>query len=138
MVHFRRKARIAALQALFESDSSGHNPVDALSWICEEQILSEPALLYTQELINGVIKNREQLDSLIRDHAPTWPVENLSAVDRNILRVAIYEILIENRVPIKAAINEAVELAKTFGGYNSSKFVNGVLGSISQAEVNSR
>ena len=93
---------------------------------------------YSQELIKGIVENEEQIDSLIRAHATAWPVEQLSAIDRNILRVAIFEILIENRVPLKAAINEAVELAKTFGSHNSSKFINGVLGSISQAEVNSR
>jgi N utilization substance protein B len=138
MTHFRRNARIAALQSLFESDSSGHDPETALKWLCEQQMVTEPALAYSKELIKGVIENEEQIDSLIRAHATAWPVEQLSAIDRNILRVAIFEILIENKVPLKAAINEAVELAKTFGSHNSSKFINGVLGSISQAEVNSR
>jgi N utilization substance protein B len=138
MAHFRRDSRIAALQALFESDSSGHSPETALSWLSEEQTLSESVFLYAKELIQGVIDNQEYIDSLIHTHAPTWPVEQLSAIDRNILRVAIFEILIENRVPLKAAINEAVELAKIFGSHNSPKFINGVLGTISKAEVNSR
>ena len=138
MAHFRRNARIAALQALFESDSSGHSPEGALSWLSEEQELSKPVLLYAKELVRGVIENREYIDSLIHTHAPTWPVQQLSAIDRNILRVAIFEILIENKVPLRAAINEAVELAKIFGSHNSPKFINGVLGAISKAEVNSR
>ena len=138
MAHVRRKARIVALQALFESDSSGHDPEVSLSWLGEERTLPEPALSYARELIRGVLENKDRIDSLIKAHAPNWPVEQLSAIDRNILRLAIFEILIENKVPLKAAINEAVELAKTFGSYNSSRFINGVLGAISQAQVDSR
>ena len=138
MVHTRHKARIAALQALFESDESGHDAQVSLSFIAEEQALPERSLSYAQELVRGVLGNKAQIDSLIRTHAPNWPVEQLSAIDRNILRLAILEILIENRVPLKAAINEAVELAKTFGSYNSSKFINGVLGTISQEKANCR
>jgi N utilization substance protein B len=137
MTHIRHDARIAALQALFESDSSGHDPKTALEWIAGEQELPEQAQSYAQDLIRGVVENMSWIDSQITSHAPNWPVEQLSAIDRNILRVAIFEILIENRVPLKAAINEAVELAKTFGSHNSSKFVNGVLGAVSQAKVNS-
>lgn len=138
MAHVRRSARIAALQALFERDFSGHDPGAALQWLAAEEMVPSAALSYAEELIEGVLANAEQIDSLIQRHAPSWPVKQLSPVDRNILRVAIFEIMIENRVPLKAAINEAVELAKTFGGQNSSKFVNGVLGSISQAEASSR
>lgn len=137
MAHFRRKARIAALKALFERDVSAHDAEVSLGRVAEEESLPEPALLYAQELVRGVLKNRSQIDSIIQSHAPSWPVDQLSAIDRNILRLAIYEILMDNRVPLKAAINEAVELAKTFGSYSSSRFVNGVLGSISQAKVSS-
>jgi len=73
----------------------------------------------------------EQIDSYIKRFAPAWPIEQISIIDRNILRLAIFEILINNRVPIKVAINEAVELAKAFGSNSSSKFINGVLGAIS-------
>ncbi len=138
MAHIRRKARIAALQALFESDSSEHDPETSLLWLAQEQVLPKTALSYAQELIKGVIENKSQIDSLIETHAPNWPVEQLAAIDRNILRLAIFEILIDNKVPLKAAINEAVELAKAFGSYNSSKFINGVLRAISQIQVNSR
>jgi N utilization substance protein B len=137
VAHIRRKARIAALKALFECDSSGHDPEAALTWLAEEEELPQTALSYAQELVKGVLENKSRIDSLIHTHAPSWPVDQLSAIDRNILRVAIYEILMDNRVPLKAAINEAVELAKTFGSYSSSRFVNGVLGSISQAKVSS-
>jgi len=127
------------LKALFECDSSGHDPEAALTWLAgeEEEELPKTALSYAQELVRGVLENKSSIDLLIQSHAPTWPVEQLSAIDRNILRLAIYEILMDNKVPLKAAINEAVELAKIFGSYKSSSFVNGVLGSISRARVNS-
>ena len=86
---------------------------------------------FVWDIVAGVIENKEKLDHSIREHATAWPIEQLPVVDRNILRLAIFEILIDNRVPIKVAINEAVELAKTFGADRSSRFVNGVLGSIS-------
>ena len=73
----------------------------------------------------------QKIDSTIKEFAPAWPIDQISIVDRNILRLAIDEILIDNKVPVKVAINEAVELAKKFGGDHSSKFVNGVLGSVS-------
>ena len=86
---------------------------------------------FARELVHGVLKDRERIDEVIRSTAPAWPLEQIAAIDRNILRLAIYEILIDNRVPMRAAINEAVELAKEFGGETSPKFINGVLGSVS-------
>jgi len=133
----RHKARILALQALFESDCTRHNAETSLSRLAEEQALPEAALSFARELVNGVLANKKQIDSLIQAHAPSWPVQQLSLVDRNILRLAIFEISIDNRVPLKAAINEAVELAKTFGSDSSPKFINGVLGAISQAKAKS-
>jgi N utilization substance protein B len=81
--------------------------------------------------VEGVLSERDRLDEVIAKAAPQWPVDQLSAIDRNILRLAIWEILVNNRAPIRAAINEAVELAKEYGSDNSAKFVNGVLGSVS-------
>ena len=124
-----------ALQALFENDCSGHDPEVSLGRLAEEQQLNEASLSFAKELLNGVLGNKKSIDALIHIHAPSWPVEQLSAVDRNILRLAIFEISINNKVPVKAAINEAVELAKAFGSENSPKFVNGVLGTISQAKA---
>ena len=138
MAHVRRSARIAALQALFEGDFSGHDPGASLHWLATEEMVPNAALSYAEELVKGVLANAERIDSLIQEHAPSWPIKQLSPVDRILLRVALFEIMIENRVPLKAAINEAVELAKTFGGHNSSRFVNGVLGSISQVKASSR
>jgi N utilization substance protein B len=136
MPGMRHKARIVALQALFESDCTRHNAAASLNRLAEEQALPEAALSFARELVSGVLANKKRIDSLIQAHAPNWPVHQLSVVDRNILRLAIFEISIDNRVPMKAAINEAVELAKSFGSESSPKFINGVLGAISQAKVN--
>jgi len=136
MSGMRHKARVVALQALYESDCVSHDAVTSLSRLAVKHSLVEPALSFARELVNGVMANKEKIDSLIQANAPSWPVEQLSAIDRNILRLAIFEISVDNKVPTKAAINEAVELAKTFGSDNSPKFINGVLGAISQAKAN--
>ena len=127
----RRKARIIALKTLYELDSVGHGPGETLSRLLEEKPAPDDVVAFAQELVSGVLDHREEIDEVIRQKAPAWPLEQVAVVDRNILRLAIYEILIDNRVPVRAAINEAVELAKSFGGESSPKFVNGVLGSIS-------
>jgi N utilization substance protein B len=127
----RRKARIIALKTLYELDSVGHGPGETLSRLLEDKPAPADVVAFAQELVSGVLDHREEIDEVIRQKAPTWPLEQVAVIDRNILRLAIYEILIDNRVPVRAAINEAVELAKSFGGESSPKFVNGVLGSIS-------
>jgi len=127
----RRKARTVALQALFEIDRAGHDAEETLNRLVEEVSLPEEGAVFARELVGGVLKNRERIDSTIQTYAPAWPVVQLAAIDRNVLRLAIFEILLNDKVPVRAAINEAVELAKTFGGENSSRFVNGVLGTVS-------
>ncbi len=131
MVELRRKARTVALQALYEIDAVGHTPETVLGQLITENGLTGEYAGFVRELVLGVIGNREKIDGTIREYAPAWPIGQISLVDRNILRLAIYEILLDNKVPVKVAINEAVELAKKFGGDHSSKFVNGVLGSVS-------
>jgi len=131
MVGARRKARALALQALYEIDSAGHRAEDVLTRLLAEETLPEENANFTHELVTGVIQNKEEIDENIQNFAPAWPVEQIPAIDKNILRLAIFEILIDNKVPVKVAINEAVELAKTFGADSSPKFVNGVLGSVS-------
>ena len=123
--------RALALKALYEVDSVGHDVDETLTRLLAEEGLSEENAAFARELVSGVIQNRERLDHNIQSFAPAWPIEQIPVVDRNILRLAIFEILLDNKVPVKVAINEAVELAKTFGSDNSSKFVNGVLGSAS-------
>ena len=131
MAGMRQKARGLALQALYEIDSAGHGAGEVVAHLLAEERLPEENANFTRELVNGVIQNREKIDENIQSFAPAWPVKQIPVVDRNIMRLAIFEILLDNRVSIKVAINEAVELAKTFGSDNSAKFVNGVLGSVS-------
>lgn len=85
---------------------------------------------FVEDLVEGVMKHQEEIDGIIGPAAPDWPVEQIAKIDKIILRIGIYELIIKRDVPPKVAINEAVELAKAFGGENSSKFVNGVLGTI--------
>ena len=131
MVGARRKARVLALKALYEVDSVGHEAEGVLTRLLADGELSEENNAFTRELVSGVIQNKEKIDLNIQNFAPAWPIEQIPAIDKNILRLAIFEILLDNKVPVKVAINEAVELAKTFGSDSSSRFVNGVLGSVS-------
>ena len=128
----RRRARIVALQALFEADNSNHEPMKSLQRIIESQRTGKAPAAFAAELVQAVIERRDEIDGRIAKVAPAWPVDQLSAVDRNILRLAISEMLGDNGTPVRAAINEAVELAKTFGSEKSSSFVNGVLGTIAK------
>ena len=127
----RRRARELALQALYEISIAGHEVEEVISRLLDGEKISEENASFTRALVRGVIQNKEKIDENISVFAPAWPIEQLPVVDRNILRLAIFEILLDNKVPVKVAINEAVELAKIFGSDNSSKFINGVLGSVS-------
>ncbi len=131
MERARRKARAIVLQALYEIDSAKHEPEGVLLHLLAGEELSEENASFVRETVLGTIQNKEKIDGNIKSFAPTWPIEQLPVGDRNILRLAIFEVLFDNRVPVKVAINEAVELAKIFGSDNSPKFVNGVLGSVS-------
>lgn len=126
----RRQARILALQVLYEIDVARHDPEDVLARYLENVSIAQPVRRYLERLVRGVLAHRDDIDQRIAAAAPAFPVTQLPPVDRNILRIAIYELLHEADVPLKAAINEAVELAKQYGGENSSRFVNGVLGTI--------
>jgi transcription antitermination protein NusB len=131
MAGTRHKARMLALQALYEVDSVDRRPEAVVERLLSEATLSQENSDFMRGLVTGTVKNREEIDSSIHKFAPAWPVEQLAMVDRNILRLAIFEILFDNKVPVKVVLNEAVELAKTFGSESSAKFVNGVLGSVS-------
>ena len=126
----RRKARIIAFQALYEVDTSGHSPETVLGHIAKSGELTGENLVFTTGLVTGVVGHQKELDENIRRFATAWPIEQIPAVDRNILRLAIFEILFSETTPFKVAINEAVELAKRFGSEGSPRFVNGVLGSV--------
>jgi N utilization substance protein B len=130
----RHQARIAALQALFEIDSVHHNPALVIERRLQDALLPEAGAEFARDLVDGVSGHQEQLDALVGRYAPEWPVDQIAIIDRNILRIAIYEILMRNDTPVKVAINEAVELAKEFGSDSSGRFVNGVLGSLVSSE----
>ena len=128
----RRQAREAALQALYEIDCAGHTPEQALQNRKDESELPPEGSDFAAELVNGVFSHRRELDLVIAKHAPDWPVDQLAVVDRNVLRIALFELLYLQDVPLKVAVNEAVELGKTFGGDTAPRFVNGVLGAFLQ------
>jgi N utilization substance protein B len=127
----RRRARVLALQALYEMDTVGHPPEETLSRLLNQNAVSEEVAVFARELVAGVLENRERIDAVIARVAPAYPVQQLAVIDRNILRLAIHEVLMNNETPVRAAINEAVELAKKFGSDSSARFINGVLGSVS-------
>jgi len=126
----RRRARAIALQGLYELDFTRHSTEYALGCRLKDDPLPESATSFAFHLVEGVLDHTQELDQVMADLAPEWPVDQIAVVDRNILRIAIYELLFDSDTPPKVAINEAVELAKTFGSDSSPRFVNGVLGSL--------
>ena len=126
----RRRARAAVLQTLYELDFTDHDARPAIEARFEDHPLPDTAQDFARDLVVGVQNYRTYLDSVVGELAPEWPIDQIAAVDRNVLRVAIYELLFQPDIPPKVAINEAVELAKMFGGESSPRFVNGVLGSL--------
>jgi N utilization substance protein B len=142
----RRLGRAFAFQALYEMDLAHHTPGEVIERLCAT--FSEPAPLpyqpdvlsaataYAHQLVRGVLERRSEIDALIHQRAPLWPLSQMSAVDRNVLRIGLYESLYGSAtVPLRTAINEAVELAKLFGSETSAKFVNGVLGRAVEASA---
>ncbi|MGI9951539.1 transcription antitermination factor NusB [Moorellaceae bacterium AZ2] len=127
----RRKARTAALQVLFALDV-GRTPEEmALSHVMEENELPPSDAAFTRALVSGVLQNRKQLDNLLAKYAIGWEVERMPAVDRNILRLGLYELLyLREEIPASVSINEAIELAKAFSDEEAGPFINGVLDSI--------
>lgn len=126
----RTKARSIALQVLFEIDLVKHPLGLALKYRLEAASLDERLSTFVQEIVQGVWPMHQQLDEFIAEHAPDWPLDQVATIDRNILRIALWEFAVGGETPIKVAINEAVELAKTFGSDSSPRFINGVLGSL--------
>ena len=127
----RRRAREAVLHALYEMDIGGHQPSEALERMIADYRMSEALATFARELLSGVLSNVKLIDEQIESAARERPLEELPAVDRNILRIAIRECVVDNLTPVGAAINEAVDLAKKYGSDSSGSFVNGVLGTIS-------
>jgi transcription antitermination protein NusB len=126
----RTRARSIALQALYEIDITGHPPGEVLEERIVETPLDDKLYDFVRQIVLGVLPLAEQLDGFIAQHAPEWPLDQVATIDRNILRIALWEIAVSDQTPIKVAINEAVELAKMYGSDSTPRFVNGVLGSL--------
>jgi len=127
MASTRRRGRETALQALFEIDLARHLPGRVLDQLAQDGKLHEGTSAFVRSLVIGVGEHRHALDALIARYAPEWPVAQLAVIDRNVLRIALFEMSAAN-TPVKVAINEAVELAKKFGSDSAPRFINGVLG----------
>lgn len=126
----RTRARSLALQVLYEVDLANHPPADVFRSRLDDSPLSNELSDFARQIIFGVLPLTNNLDLLIAKYAPEWPLEQIAAIDRNILRMALWEFAVLRETPIKVAINEAVELAKLFGSDSAPRFVNGVLGAL--------
>ncbi len=134
MIGSRHQARQVALQALYELDCTAHSVPEVLTQRLKQEPLPDDMRPFVYQLVNGVLLHRQQLDDLIQEYAPEWPVDQMAIIDRNILRMSIYEIAISKSAPLRVVINEAVELAKDYGAETAPRFVNGVLGSLAAKE----
>jgi N utilization substance protein B len=126
----RTRARSLALQVLYEVDIANHPPADIYKFRLEETPLSDELSEFARQIIFGVIPLTGTLDEIIAKYAPEWPLDQIAAIDRNILRMALWEFAVSHDTPVKVAINEAVELAKQFGSDSAPRFINGVLGAL--------
>ncbi|MBM3935256.1 MAG: transcription antitermination factor NusB [SAR202 cluster bacterium] len=132
----RRRARVVALQVLYEVDGAKQHTVQAaIEGRLHEEDVSHQVEAFARKLIAGVLDHQDKIDAIISRFAPTWPIAQMGMVDRNVLRIAIYEIMMSGQTPPRVAINEAVELGKVFGSDSSPKFVNGVLGSVMESHA---
>jgi transcription antitermination protein NusB len=126
----RTRARSLALQVLYEVDIANHPPGEIYKLRLEDVPLSDELAEFARQIIFGIIPLTTTLDHLIGKYAPEWPLDQIAAIDRNILRMALWEFAVFQETPIKVAINEAVELAKLYGSDSAPRFVNGVLGAL--------
>jgi transcription antitermination protein NusB len=115
---------------LFQLETSNEDPDEVLSYHAAESAATADVTAFAAQLVRGVLANREKLDTVLAEASEHWRVEQMAKVDRTILRIAVYELTIERQVPPKAAINESIELAKTFSGDEAGRFVNGILGRV--------
>ncbi|NLF76185.1 MAG: transcription antitermination factor NusB [Chloroflexi bacterium] len=132
---YRRQARGLALQALYELDCTHHTLGDVLTERLSAEAWQDQTRALADQLVRGILEHREKLDALIHHYAPEWPLDQIAIIDRNILRIAIFELASDNNVPVKVAISEAIILAKTFGTESTPRFINGVLGTLVSRET---
>jgi len=128
----RRKAREAALQVLYQVDLSKINPGEALELFWMQESASAEIKDFTTQLVEGVLQNQAEVDQLVEKHATHWKLLRMACVDRNILRLAVYELLCCKDIPKSVSLNEAIELGKKFGTEESGSFINGVLDHIAK------
>jgi N utilization substance protein B len=126
----RRAAREAALQALFQIDLGKVDSANAVHFVTEENNLDEGQKRFVSELVSGVLNNIASINKIINEISIDWNLERMAVVDRNILRLALFEICFSDGVPGNVAVNEAIELGKTFSTAESGRFINGILGKI--------
>jgi len=124
------------MQSLYEADTVEHSALGVLDDRLSEMRLSQRDAAFAREMLEGIFANSAEIDKIIAAFAPGWPISQMAVVDRNILRMAIYEIMVSQETPARVAVNEAVELAKAFGGDSAPRFINGVLGSVMTAASN--
>ncbi|HDM70449.1 MAG TPA: transcription antitermination factor NusB [Thermotogales bacterium] len=127
--------REAVFKAIFQYDFTKEDPNDALEMIIKEENLDGEIERTCRRFVKGIIENLEKIDSLIKAHLFKWSFNRLSSVDRNVLRLGVYELLFENDIPIEVTLNEAIEIAKKYGSEKSGKFVNGILDRIAKNYV---
>jgi N utilization substance protein B len=130
----RTKARGIALQALYEIDLTNHGIGTVLDERLADTELPDRLDDFVRAIVTGIVPIRETLDAHIAIHAPEWPIDQVSTIDRNLLRIALWEFAVYQQTPIKVAINESIELAKKYGSDSTPRFVNGVLGSLAANE----
>ena len=128
----RHQARELALKVLFQLEAGDDDADEVLGYHAAEGAATPDVANFAGQLVRGVLANREKLDAILSEASEHWKLEQMAKVDRIILRIAVYEIAIDRRVPPKAAINESIELAKTFSGEEAGRFVNGILGRVAQ------
>lgn len=128
----RRRARRITLETLYEVDLADHDSTEVLERRLDDQPLETNGIEFALKLVNGVVEHQSGMDTLIARYAPEWPLDQMAVIDRNVLRIAIFEFLIDSETPVKVAINEAVELAKLYGSDSAPRFINGVLGSLAE------
>ena len=124
----RRRARRVTLETLYEYDIANHDPDEVLEQRLEASPMERAGSDFAAKLVHGVIAYQTHMDRLIARYAPEWPLDQMAVIDRNVLRIAMYEFLVTDETPVKVAINEAVELAKVYGSDSAPRFINGVLG----------
>lgn len=126
----RTKARGIALQVLYEYDLSNHPVGEVMENRFKENKIEISLQEFIRQIVQGVFPEIEKMDSVISTYAPDWPLDQVASIDRNIIRIALWEFAVGKITPVKVAINEAVELAKIYGSDSTPRFINGVLGSL--------